>query len=114
MSHTSGNNNFYEGDFVKTEKSKYKNVSDFVPLFANDTLLSHPGTKYDYSSSGFVILGLIIESVSGQNYYDYVRKNIFFSKIAVRNNHAITETLTLFLVGMLFPFLPGSGEWKQS
>ncbi len=77
LSHTSGNNNFYEGDFVKTEKSKYKNVSDFVPLFANDTLLSHPGTKYDYSSSGFVILGLIIESVSGQNYYDYVRKNIF-------------------------------------
>ncbi|PIB30628.1 serine hydrolase domain-containing protein [Maribacter sp. 4G9] len=77
LTHTSGNNNFYVGDFLQEEKSKYKNISDFVPLFANDTLLSNPGTKYDYSASGFVILGLIIEKVSGQNYYDYVRQNIF-------------------------------------
>ncbi len=77
LTHTSGNNNFYVGDFLQTEKSKYKSVSDFVPLFANDTLLSSPGTKYDYSASGFVILGLIIEKVSGQNYYDYLKHNIF-------------------------------------
>lgn len=77
LTHTSGNNNFYMGDFLKTEKSKYKSVADFVHLFANDTLLSKPGTKYDYSASGFVILGLIIEKVSGETYYDYVRKNIF-------------------------------------
>lgn len=77
LTHTSGNNNFYVGDFLQEEKSKYKNISDFVPLFANDTLLTHPGTKYDYSASGFVILGLIIEKVSGQNYYDYVKQNIF-------------------------------------
>lgn len=77
LTHTSGNNNFYEGDFLQTGKLKYKNISDFVPLFANDTLLSRPGTKYDYSASGFVILGLIIEKVSGQNYYNYVKENIF-------------------------------------
>ena len=77
LTHTSGNNNFYVGDFLKTDKMKYKNISDFVPLFANDTLLSKPGTKYDYSASGFVILGLIIEEVSGKNYYDYVKENIF-------------------------------------
>ncbi len=77
LTHTSGNNNFYVGEFLQSDKLKYKNISDFVPLFANDTLLSHPGTKYDYSASGFVILGLIIEKVSGQNYYDFVRDNIF-------------------------------------
>lgn len=77
LTHTSGNNNFLVGEFLNTEKSKYKSVVDFVPLFANDTLLSKPGTKYDYSASGFVILGLIIEKVSGENYYDYVKKNIF-------------------------------------
>jgi len=46
-------------------------------MFANDTLLSKPSKKYNYSASGFVILGLIIEKVSGQNYYDYVRENVF-------------------------------------
>ncbi|MBQ4912805.1 beta-lactamase family protein [Maribacter sp. MMG018] len=77
LTHTSGNNNFYVGNYLQSDKMKYKTISDFVPLFANDTLLSKPGTKYDYSASGFVLLGLIIEKVSGQNYYDYVKENIF-------------------------------------
>ena len=77
LTHTSGNTNFYTGEFLNTDKMRYRNVSDFVPLFVNDTLLSKPGTKYDYSASGFVILGLIIEKVSGLNFYDYLRKHIF-------------------------------------
>lgn len=75
LTHTSGNNNNL--GFWETNNLKYKNVSDFARLFEKDTLLSKPGTKYDYSASGFVILGLIIEKVSGLNYYEYVRKNIF-------------------------------------
>jgi len=31
LTHTSGNNNFYEGEFLQTHKLKYKNISDFVP-----------------------------------------------------------------------------------
>jgi CubicO group peptidase (beta-lactamase class C family) len=77
LTHTSGLNNFYVADIDKIQNLEYKNISDFVPLFVNDTLLSKPGTKYDYSGSGFVILGLIIEKISGKNYYDYLRENIF-------------------------------------
>ncbi|HEA29210.1 MAG TPA: class A beta-lactamase-related serine hydrolase [Leeuwenhoekiella sp.] len=77
LTHTSGLNNFYVSDGDKMKNSAYKKISDFVPLFVNDTLLSRPGTKYDYSGSGFVVLGLIIEKVSGENYYDYVKDNIF-------------------------------------
>lgn len=44
----------------------------------------------------------------------HVRKNIHFSRIAVRNNHAITETLMLFIFGTLFPDSPGSREWVRS
>lgn len=43
----------------------------------------------------------------------HVYSNINFSRIAVRNNHAITETLTLYLGGLLFPFFPGSQIWKE-
>ncbi|RDB03081.1 alginate lyase family protein [Runella aurantiaca] len=42
----------------------------------------------------------------------HVEANIDFSRIAVRNNHAITETLTLYLVGLLYPFFPESKRWK--
>jgi hypothetical protein len=41
----------------------------------------------------------------------HVESNILFSKIAVRNNHAITESLCLFTVGLLFPWFPESSRW---
>ena len=70
LTHTSGLNNFYVTDLDKIKNSDYQKISDFVPLFVNDTLLSKPGTKYDYSGTGFVVLGLIIEKVSGESYYE--------------------------------------------
>ncbi len=42
----------------------------------------------------------------------HVRNNIHFSRIAVRNNHAITETLMLYLCGIFFPFFPESKQWS--
>lgn len=44
----------------------------------------------------------------------HVRTNIQFSRIAVRNNHAITETLLLYTTGLLFPFFEEAWEWKKS
>ena len=43
----------------------------------------------------------------------HVYNNIDFSRIAVRNNHAITETLTLYLAGVFFPSMPGAAIWKK-
>ncbi|MDR1403214.1 MAG: heparinase II/III family protein, partial [Tannerellaceae bacterium] len=43
----------------------------------------------------------------------HIDKNINFSRIAVRNNHAITETLTLYIVSTLFPWYSESAKWKR-
>lgn len=43
----------------------------------------------------------------------HVYSNINFSRIAVRNNHAITESLVLYLIGLLYPFFPEAKKWKQ-
>lgn len=53
----------------------------------------------------------IITSIYWQ--VDHVYKNIDFSRISVRNNHAITETLTLYLIGLLFPDMPRAKQWKK-
>ena len=53
----------------------------------------------------------IITSIYWQT--DHVMKNINFSRIAVRNNHAITETLTLYLMGVMFPMMKGASSWKR-
>lgn len=44
---------------------------------------------------------------------EHVYQNINFSRIAVRNNHAITETLLLYLAGLLYPDYPNAKIWKQ-
>jgi hypothetical protein len=43
----------------------------------------------------------------------HVEANIQFSRKAVRNNHALAETLTLYLIGLLYPFFPESTRWKE-
>jgi len=43
----------------------------------------------------------------------HVYSNIDFSRIAVRNNHAITETFGLYFIGILFPFFPEAKKWVK-
>ena len=54
----------------------------------------------------------IIHSIYGQ--IKHVENNINFSRIAVRNNHALTETLFLYLAGTLFPFFKHAKKWKTN
>lgn len=42
----------------------------------------------------------------------HVYHHIDFSRIAVRNNHAVTETLFLALSRVLFPFIPETEKWS--
>jgi CubicO group peptidase (beta-lactamase class C family) len=42
-----------------------------------EPLQFQPGSRFGYSNSGYVALGAIIEAVTGQNYYDYVREHVF-------------------------------------
>jgi CubicO group peptidase (beta-lactamase class C family) len=48
-----------------------------MPLFVNDGLLFKPGKQFSYSNAGYMVLGLIIEKVTGENYFDYVRENVY-------------------------------------
>ena len=76
LTHTSGMGN-YQNETYMANLNKLKTVADLLPLFANEPLAFEPGTKMTYSNAGFVVLGLIIEKLSGQNYFDYVREHIF-------------------------------------
>lgn len=74
-------------------------------LFALNFYKFHPCLTEDSWS-------IIIKSIYWQ--IDHVYKNINFSRIAVRNNHAITETLTLYLIGLMFPEFHNSSKWKAN
>lgn len=73
----SGIGDFFGPKFETTPKSKIRSINDYLPLFASDKLAFEPGTKRAYSNGGYIVLGAIIEKVTGQSYYDYVREHIF-------------------------------------
>lgn len=58
-------------------KNRLRTVKDFFALFAGKPLQFEPGTKQQYSNGGYIVLGAIVERLSGKDYYDYVREHIF-------------------------------------
>jgi CubicO group peptidase (beta-lactamase class C family) len=73
----SGIGDFFGPKFEATPKTKIRSINDYLPLFADEALAFEPGTKRAYSNGGYIVLGAIIEKVTGQSYYDYVREHIF-------------------------------------
>lgn len=73
----SGLGDFFGPDFDATPKNRFRGLSDYLPFFAKKALPFEPGTAEAYSNGGYLTLGLIIEKLSGQTYYDYVRDHIF-------------------------------------
>lgn len=52
-------------------------LQDYFELFKDQPLQFEPGTRQQYSNAGYVVLGLLIEKLSGENYYEYVRRHIY-------------------------------------
>jgi D-alanyl-D-alanine carboxypeptidase len=77
LTHTSGMGSFWNERFDSTAKEHFKQVRDFFPLFVDTPLAFEPGEGYQYSNAGYVLLGAVIESITAQSYFDYVREHIY-------------------------------------
>lgn len=75
LTHTSGLGDFFSDDFDQYSAS-LKTLDDYVQRFAKDAPQFTPGSQDSYSNYGFIVLGRIIEAVSGQSYYDHVDEHI--------------------------------------
>lgn len=78
LTHTSGIPDYINDDetFVDIYRL-YHPLNQVIDRFKNKSLEFQPGTKYDYSNSGYVLLCFIIEKVSGKTYEEFLKKNIF-------------------------------------
>lgn len=73
----SGLGDFFGPEFNAVSKARIRTLSDYLPFFAKKPLAFEPGAGEAYSNGGYITLGLIIEKLTGQSYYDYVRDHIF-------------------------------------
>ncbi len=78
LSHTSGLGELYSDKYV-CRKGALRQVKDYFPLFENDPkpFSFEPGMRWQYSNTGYIILGAILEKASGENFFDYVKNHIF-------------------------------------
>ncbi|MCK4363345.1 MAG: serine hydrolase [Candidatus Aminicenantes bacterium] len=67
----------YKNYDVEGHIKVHKNTKEALAIFQDFDLVAEPGTKYNYSSYGFNLLGAVIEEASGQSYGAYIKKHIF-------------------------------------
>lgn len=78
LTHTSGIPNYTSIPSVRDQLKRQKITRDqMVGFFADLPLQFEPGTRFSYTNSGYYLLGLIIEKLSGQTYYQYLQENVW-------------------------------------
>ena len=76
LTHTGGTGDIFGPEFT-AHRLELKTLDDYVKLYGARGLEFEPGTRWQYSNYGFLLLGVIVERASGLSYYDYVRDRIF-------------------------------------
>jgi CubicO group peptidase (beta-lactamase class C family) len=76
LSHTGGAGDIFTPEY-EAKRSQVRTLADYVALFGSRAPDTSEAGRIEYANYGFVLLGRIIEAVSGEDYYGYVEKNIF-------------------------------------
>jgi len=77
LTHTSGIPSFTGFSDYESHEAQAMTPGKLVEWFRDKPLEFEPGTKWNYSNSGYVLLGYLIEKISGESYSDFVQQNIF-------------------------------------
>ena len=76
LSHTGGTGDIFGPEF-EAHRLELKTLQDYVKLYGKRDLAFEPGTRWEYSNYGFLLLGVLIEKVTGKSYYGYVAESIY-------------------------------------
>ena len=90
LSHTSGIKDYTEIDSLSPDMRRRNNSpADLISFFKNQPMDFKPGDEFEYSNSNYILLGYIIEKLSGKSYAQYINDNIF---IPLGMNHSFFDT----------------------
>jgi D-alanyl-D-alanine carboxypeptidase len=109
LTHTGGLGDVF-GPELAPIRNQLRAHDDYVRRFAQRPLLFEPGSRWTYSNYGFILLGAIIETVSGQSYYDYVRDHVYRpAGMTDTGSQPEGEAVARRAVGYMRP--PGTQAW---
>ena len=104
LSHTSGLGDYLGTQAYRDALDRIVTVKDRVDILPRKPPAFEPGTKWAYSNIGFELLGRVIEIVTGQDYYDYVQKNVFAPAGATSASFPLQPKIGVALVPIAYPY----------
>lgn len=112
LTHTGGTGDFFGPEFDK-HRLELKTLQDYVKLYGTRAPKFEPGSKWEYSNYGFLLLGLIVQKASGQDYYEYVRRHIF-QPAGMTRSDSLPEEQTVAGRAVGYTKSDGGKEWKPN
>lgn len=113
LHHTAGLGDFFVPEFFQ-HREKFVNPADYLDLIARQPKVSEPGKQWNYSNAGYVLLGRIIEKISGENYFDYIRNHVFQPAGMSNSGFDAIEDITPKLAVGYFREGPFATQWKAN
>ncbi|MEZ5064522.1 MAG: serine hydrolase domain-containing protein [bacterium] len=84
LSHTSGVPDYFDEELIPDPESfgvgvpwsELRNLRDYVDVLPDTGMKFPPGRTFSYSNSGYILLGLVVEEISGHAYRDFVEREV--------------------------------------
>jgi CubicO group peptidase (beta-lactamase class C family) len=76
LTHTGGTGDIFGPDY-EAHRRELRTLADYVELYGKRGPEFEPGSRWAYSNYGMILLGVVIENVTGQSYYEYVQEHIY-------------------------------------
>lgn len=86
LNHTSGIKSYTNLPEFRNKTRMDMTPEEIIQFFKNLPLEFNPNEKYEYSNSGYLLLGYIIEQISGMTYGEFIQKNIF-DKLGMKRSY---------------------------
>lgn len=77
LTHTSGLGDCFNERWYASSRERFRKVDDYLELVKNEAPTFEPGTRRRYSNTSYMVLGKVVEIITGHSYFDYVRENIY-------------------------------------
>ncbi len=86
LTHTSGIKSYTGMPGLREFAKKDMTPTELIDFFKNEPMDFDPGEAYKYNNSGYILLGYIIEKLTGETYADFIEENIF-KKIGMTSSY---------------------------
>jgi len=112
LTHTGGTADIFGPEF-EARRLQLRTLDDYVQLYGSRAPEFEPGSRFAYSNYGFILLGVVIAKVSGEDYYQYVLEHIY-QPVGMISSGSDPEETAVAGRSIGYTRLGGSGQWRPN